>query len=77
MKIQLQIPVNTTMSITLDVPDGTDTKDVESLLNSITSEDLMDAEVYEADWSVLKYSLRNADPEDVYVIDPETGGYLN
>jgi len=77
MKIQLQIPVHTRMAITLDVPDETDTKDVESLLNSVTSEDLMNAEVYEDYWSVLKYSLRNADPEDILVVDPETGDYLN
>ena len=66
MKVFIEYPVSVSALVEKDVPEGTSYEDI---INSVTRDDLVAAEVQQAGWDHLKDTWRCEDHPDVYKAD--------
>ena len=67
MKILLEYPVRTSFVLTVERDELPD--DPWDLLESITRDELVNAQINDIDWGDLKESWRDATPDSTYVYD--------
>ena len=68
MKVFISYQVYTTATIEKEVSDGATYEDI---IDSISRDDLVHAEVQEVDWDALKYAWRSDDHPNVYKADED------